>query len=144
MRRALGWLVVVSIAAACGGNKGATDTVTPQAAPAARRGARHQANLVTADEIHAQGGTNLREILQGLRPAWFRVLPTRVTGSGVSADPVTLYLDGRRVGTAANLGDIPVVSVQMVRFYSASEAQGRFGMDNLAGAIEVTTAPPAR
>jgi len=137
MRRQVLWLTIILGAAACGGK---TDTGAGDTAPAAAaRPGRRATNLVTADEIKAQGGTNLYEILRALRPTWFRTAPTRMTGGGVTADPVSLYLDGRRIGTASGLRDIPLVSVVTVRFYSASEAQGRFGMDNLQGAIEVIT-----
>jgi hypothetical protein len=137
MRRYVLFVTMVLGMAGCGGKTGtaAGDTTpTPEA-----RTARRQANVVTADEIKAQGATNLSDALRALRPTWFRVTPTRMTGGGVVADPISLFVDGRRVGTAANLNDIPINSVVAVRFYSASEAQGRFGMDNLSGAIEVTT-----
>lgn len=139
MRRYAWFVTLVLAAAACGGRSSAAgENSVP--APAARAAtARRQANLVTADEIKSQGGNNLREVLQALRPSWFRTRPTRVTGSGVTSDPISLFVDGRRVGTVANLGEIPIGSVVTVRFYSASEAQGRFGMDNLSGAIEVAT-----
>ena len=138
MRKAAFGVIVALGLVACGGKKGsAAGDTTP--APALRAPARRQTNLVTADEIQAQGGSDLGSILRALRPAWFRLKPTRVTGSGIQADPISLYMDGRRIGTASNLGDIPIANVLTVRFYSASEAQGRFGMDNLQGAIEITT-----
>jgi hypothetical protein len=141
MRRNVLAVTLFVTLAGCGGKTGtAAGDVTPTPnTSAATRGARRQANVVTADEIKAQGGTNLRDVLQALRPAWFRVTPTRMTGGGVVADPISLFVDGRRVGTASNLNEGPLASVVAVRFYSASEAQGRFGMDNLSGAIEVTT-----
>jgi hypothetical protein len=54
-------------------------------------------------------------------------------------DAVAVYVDGRRVGTPVNLSEIPVSSVVQVRYYTASEAQGRFGLGNLQGAIDVIT-----
>jgi hypothetical protein len=118
---------------ACGG-KQAADGGAPAPAPA-----RRQQNLVTADEISAYGGTNLYNIIRALRPTWFRIQPTHITGTTVAGDPVTLYVDGRRIGTASQLVDVPLNVVASVKFYSPSEAQGRFGLGNLSGAIEVTT-----
>lgn len=135
MRRLM--LVVMACgAAACGGKTpagSAADNARPT--PALRR----DNNVVMGDEILRHGGHNLHEVLRALRPAWFRSAPTRMTTGAVYADAVSVYIDGRRIGTPANLSEIPVSQVIQVRFYSASEAQGRFGLDNLQGAIDVIT-----
>lgn len=123
--------VALAVVAACGGKQTESG--------ASPRPARRQANLVTADEISAHGGTNLYNIMRALRPEWFRIQPTHLSGRTVTGDPVSLYLDGRRLGTASLLIDIPPNVVTVVKFYSPSEAQGRFGLGNLSGAIEVTT-----
>jgi hypothetical protein len=133
MRR-LAFVLMLALAAACGGGASSQGTAA-DARPAPRR----SANVVMADEIVKHGGHNLYDILRALRPAWFNTSPTRMTGRGVYVDAVAVYVDGFRVGTPANLGDIPVSSVLQVRYYSASEAQGRFGLGNLQGAIEVIT-----
>ena len=124
-------------AAACGGGTAASGGAAREGHPAHKR----SANIVTADEILQHGGNNLRDILRALRPAWFRTSPTRMRSGAVYVDPIAVYIDGRRIGTVANLNEIPVTSVGQVRFYTASEAQGRFGLDNLQGAIEVVTSP---
>jgi hypothetical protein len=125
MTRRLALLLAV---AACGGGGAA-----PGGAP--RPAVRRDANLVTADELagRAGAGDNLYEALRSLRPAWFRVTPTRMG----STSSVVVYLDGRRLGSAEELRDIPTSAAREVRYYSPSEAQGRFGLGHLAGAIEV-------
>jgi len=61
--------------------------------------------------------------------------------SNRDAEGPVVYLDGRRFGTVRSLGLIRVPSVLSVRFYSPSEAHGRFGPGHLQGAIDVTSAP---
>jgi len=132
MRRHVFLITIALGVVACGGKSAPAGETTP-AAP------RRLTNVVTADEIAAHGGTNLYDVLRALRPAWFRIQPTHMSGGTVSGDPVSLYVDGRRMGTASLLIDIPLNVVSVVKFYSPSEAQGRFGLNNLSGAIEVTT-----
>ena len=124
-------VLTVSWLAACGPNTGGSGS--GQAAP------RPSSNLVTAEEIQRHGSQNLEEILKILRPTWFRVQPTRVTGGAAIIDPIVVYVDGHRMGGVGHLRDVPVSVVIQVRYYSASEAQGRFGLDNLQGAIDVVT-----
>lgn len=135
MRRWMFALTVVLGAAACGGARAGSTAAAEGGRPAPRRAS----NLVTGDEITKHGGSDLHEILRALRPGWFRMSPTRMSAGVVYVDAVSVYADGRRLGTPANLSEIPVSSVLHVRFYSASEAQGRFGLDNLQGAIDVIT-----
>lgn len=119
---------------ACGSSRSATSSSSEVPSRATRA-----TNVVTAEEIRAHGSPDLQDVLRSLRPNWFRTRPTRMSAGGMSSAPIMLYVDGQRTGTVANLSDIPVSNVASVRFYSPSEAQGRFGMDNLSGAIEITT-----
>jgi hypothetical protein len=96
-------------------------------------------NIVTAEEVQRHGGSSLLDILRSIRPLWFRQKPTTMSVSGIYADAVIIYIDGQRVGGLAYLNEIPVGNVVQVRYYSPSEAQGRFGLDNLQGAVDVTT-----
>ena len=135
MRR-LGFAVITALAAAaCGGGSAPAAGTADASRPAPRR----INNLVMGDEILKQGGHDLHEVLRALRPAWFRTDPTRMSRGAVYADAVSVYVDGRRMGTPANLSEIPMNAVIQVRFYTASEAQGRFGLGNLQGAIDVIT-----
>lgn len=128
--RPLFCLLAIAGVAACGSST-AGSARSGQAAP------QRSNNVVTAEEIHRNGGHDLQEILRMLRPAWFRSQPTRMTSGAVYADPIIVYVDGRRLGGVSQLRDIPVSAVISVRYYTASEAQGRFGLDHLQGAIDV-------
>lgn len=133
MRGRLVALTIALAAMACGGNAASTNASQPR--PVSGR----SGNVVTAEEIQRHGSGNLLDVLRTLRPIWFRQAPTAMSGNVVYVDAITVYIDGRRLGGPSALRDIPVGSVMQVRFYSASEAQGRFGLDNLQGAIEVST-----
>ena len=124
-------LTVVSLAA-CGGG-----TATSASPGAGQPAPQRSSNVVTADEIQRTGGHDLQEVLKRLRPAWFKMAPTRIQGGGI--DPIVVYIDGRHVGGLGDLRDLPLSGVLSVRYYSASEAQGRYGPGHLQGAIEVQT-----
>ena len=134
MQRALFVVTIAGALAACGGS-GASSADASRPRPTASR----SMNVVTAEEIQRQGGSSLLDVLRNLRPLWFRENPTTIRGRAIYADAVIVYIDGQRVGGLVSLNEIPVRSVIQVRYYSASEAQGRFGLDNLQGAIDVTT-----
>ena len=134
MMRVLCVVTIAGTLAACGGsNASSTDAVRPR--PTATR----SMNVVTAEEVQRHGGSSLLDILRSIRPLWFRQKPTTMTQGGIYADAVIVYIDGQRVGGLVYLNEIPVSNVIQVRYYTASEAQGRFGLDNLQGAIDVTT-----
>ncbi len=129
------WCVLtVVVVAACGGGTG-----TPASPGSGQAAPQRASNVVTADELLRHSSLDLAEALKRLRPAWFHSSPTRVTGGAVYVDPIIVYIDGRRMGGLGHLRDIPITGVLSVRYYSASEAQGRFGLDNLQGAIDVAT-----
>ena len=62
----------------------------------------------------------------------------RQQGSG---SPV-VYLDNTREGDVSTLRNISLDGVLEIRFFGATQAQMRWGMDHPAGAILVVTALP--
>lgn len=117
--------MVAILVAACGAARSAGDP---------RQGSSQSRTIVLGDELERFTGSNLRDALRALRPQWFHT-------SQANEGPV-VYLDGRRFGGVGSLALILVPTVVSVRFYSASEAHGRFGPGHLYGAIDVTTGPP--
>jgi hypothetical protein len=95
-------------------------------------------NVVLADELRRYGAANLLDALRSMRPLWFR--SSAATFNQRGSGPL-VYLDGRRFGTTGSLGAISIPSVVSVRYYSPSEAHGRFGPGHLQGAIDVTSGP---
>lgn len=97
--------------------------------------------MLGREEIVQSGAGNIYDVIRMRRPRWLQPAqrgPTSLTGG---AAQVVVYLDGQRFGGPELLPRLTVASVQWVEFLSASEAQVRFGHDNLGGVIHVHTRP---
>jgi hypothetical protein len=119
-------LILAASAVGCGSAGGARQTSAP----------RSSANVLVATDLEKDASTNLYDAIQRLRPEWFRRALVR-TSTG--APGISVYLDNQRAGTLDVLRQFQPNSVASVRYYSASEAQSRFGIDNLNGAIQIVT-----
>ncbi len=125
---ALGGLVLV---AACGG------------ASRGSRGPGESAPLRSSDAVTLEDlakvatSSTLYEALHVLRPNWFLRNPSTVRPE--KEGDIVVYLDQSRLGGLESLRTIQVAGVTVVRHYSASEAEARFGLGHLHGAIQVVT-----
>lgn len=100
--------------------------------------ARRDANVITAEEIATITAQTLYDAVRNLRPQWMmRSRPTAMLQQ--NQGELIVYLDRTRFGNMESLRQINPGSVQAVRYYSPSAAEGRFGPGHLLGAIEVTT-----
>jgi hypothetical protein len=81
--------------------------------------------------------SSLFEPLHVLRPTWFLRNPS--TPRPAKEGDIVVYLDQSRLGGPESLRTIQVGAVTVVRHYSASEAEARFGLGHLHGAIQVVT-----
>jgi hypothetical protein len=114
-------------------------------------GPKPSATLITADEIAKVNALNGYEVVQKLRPAMLsqrqiasanghgglaRDAPP-IKGTDVAAGQVVVYMDGTRLGDVEQLRGITAASIATLRYYSASEAQVKWGSNHPAGAIEV-------
>lgn len=125
---ALGALVLL---AACGG---ASPGSRWPGEPAPVRGSE----VVTQQELgKVSASPTLYEALHALRPTWFLRSPTTLRPE--REGDVVVYLDQSRLGGPEALRTIRVDAVTLVRHYSASEAEARFGLGSLNGAIQVVT-----
>lgn len=98
---------------------------------------RPQDNVVTADQIMASGATTAYEALQRLRPVWLGSRgPSSLTNPAPSVADV--YINGVEVGDVSYLQNVHVEDVLRMRFYPATEAGARYGMNHPGGVIEVT------
>jgi hypothetical protein len=95
--------------------------------------------VLTAEEMRAANvdvGTAY-DAISRLRPNW-------LTRGTTSFDPPTterpiVFVEGRRYGELDSLHSLDARLIAELRFYSAAEAGGRFGMQGgLSGVIEVT------
>ena len=95
-------------------------------------------DVLTADEIARANVLNAYEAVQKLRPAMFR--PRQVASvNGQSKGELLVYVDNNRYGTAEALRQITVESIAFLRYYTAAEAQTKWGSGHPGGVIEVTT-----
>jgi hypothetical protein len=99
---------------------------------------KSSANEITAEEITRANVLNAYEAVQKLRPAMLR--PRQVSSvNGQSKGELLVYVDNNRFGNAETLRQINVASIALLRYYSASEAQMKWGSGHPGGVIEVVT-----
>ena len=120
--------MVALSAAACSSSGSAAASGTPRAAP----------NLITAEEISKSSVQNALEAVQKLRPAMLR-RPNVASANAQSKGELVVYVDNTRYGPVENLRQIPASSISALRYYSASEAQMKWGSNHPGGVIEVLT-----
>jgi hypothetical protein len=95
-------------------------------------------NLLTKEDIAGAHVSNAYEAVSALRPAFLRFRgQTTIAGSDTGYPRV--YLDGQPYGDLASLRNLDVGNIRSIRFYNGSEASSKFGLNNVSGAIEVTT-----
>jgi multidrug efflux pump subunit AcrA (membrane-fusion protein) len=141
LRNACVVAVVVLTAAACSSPKSSVSG-----------GAKPGPNLITADEIARANVQNAYEAVQKLRPAMLRQRQIAsadgqggvrngrsASGTAVAAGEVLVYMDNTRLGDVEQLRQISVASISAVRYFSASEAQTKWGSGHAGGVIEVLT-----
>jgi hypothetical protein len=114
-------------------------------------GPKPSATFITADEIARVNVQNGYEAVQKLRPALLRQRQVAsangqgglgkdappITGTNVSAGQLVVYVDGTRLGDIDQLRQISASSIATIRYYSASEAQLKWGSGHPGGVIEV-------
>jgi len=83
-------------------------------------------------------GLSAYEVVQQYRSHWLR---KRGASSINNPVPIKVYLDGTgsAYGSVESLRQIRAVNVASISYFDASEAQFRFGLGNIAGAILVET-----
>ncbi|MEO6446449.1 MAG: hypothetical protein ABIZ91_08880 [Gemmatimonadaceae bacterium] len=105
---------------------------------AAGRGSR--TDVIDRSEIARSNAQNAYDVIRTLRPVFLssRGPSTLLRTSSTTNAPV-VYLDDNRYGDVASLRNIPVDHVFEIRYFSATQAQTRWGMDHPAGAIQIIT-----
>ncbi len=115
------------LAWACSASSGQPGRTTP----------RVDENVITAEELATANAANLFDAIRQLRPRWMeRGAPQALRGSAYQGE-LMVYVDRVREGGTEALRSIPLTLVESVRYLSASQAQGEFGLDNTFGAIQV-------
>lgn len=128
----------VVVLAGCAGHHGASASAdSTGAAPAAPRGPRADRSTITEDELRQFGQpfNNLLDYINSRHNDWLRNPIGNATFAGYN---IQIYYDGTRFGTDPTaLRQIPIRNVALAKRLSPSEAEGRYGTNNNAGAIEV-------
>jgi hypothetical protein len=118
----------------------AVATAFGASACAFHRGA--QANLtstITEAEIDSVHALSAYDAVKKLRPQFL------VSRGRMSIDPKeppalpNVYVDNQYYGDITELRNISAATIELIKFYSASEAQYAFGRGNMAGAINILT-----
>ena len=103
---------------------------------AGRTSGRRDARVLSAEEIKASSASNLYDVIRSYRPEW--LIKRGQTSINLEGD-IVVYVDNVALGGPESLKSIDVQSVQSARFLNASEAQMRYGVGHMHGAIVVTT-----
>ena len=92
--------------------------------------------VITRDEMLRGNFTSLYDAVAALRSNW---LQARGPDSFTNPSIVWVYVDGARVGDVSVLKEMQPRLVNSVRFYDGPSATTRWGVDNGAGVIHVST-----
>jgi len=92
--------------------------------------------VITRDQMLDGSYVTVYDAVAALRSNWLR---PRGPDSFVLPSIVWVYIDGSRAGDVSVLRNIQPKLVNAVRFYDGPTATGRWGVDNGAGVIHVST-----
>ena len=92
--------------------------------------------VITRDQMLDGAYVTVYDAVAALRSNWLR---PRGPDSFVLPSIVWVYIDGSRAGDVSVLRNIQPKLVNAVRFYDGPTATGRWGVDNGAGVIHVST-----
>lgn len=93
-------------------------------------------NVISQAELEKATQTNLLDLVKVLRPNW---LEYRGNTSFTRPPEIAVYLNGTRIGGTDDLASLSPADVVELRHYNATQAQYRFGVGNVNGAIDVIT-----
>ena len=115
-------VAVVALALGC--------TSTPRA------GRRLDRSVITREQMLKGDFVTVYDAVAAMRSSWLRA---RGPDSFVLPSSVWVYIDGARAGGIEVLHNIQPTLINTVRFYDGPTATGRWGVDNGAGVIHVST-----
>ncbi|HEY2804578.1 MAG TPA: hypothetical protein VGI92_01845 [Gemmatimonadales bacterium] len=121
-------IVTLALGAGCAGHH-------PGSGPTPGAPQRNRISIIEIQEAMAQGTGNVYDLIQRVHPEWLRSL-NNVNGFPVQPN---VYMDIHLMGTLTVLSQMNLSGLTGIRYLSPSEAQGELGLDNLGGAIVLTT-----
>ena len=105
-------------------------------ASASTGGTSRDQSVMTREEIVDANQLNALELVRVHRPHWLRI---RGSTSFTREPTILVYIDGVRAGDTEMLAEIATINIQELRYYNARQAQYRYGVGHVQGAIEVVT-----
>ena len=102
-------------------------------------GAPASGTIITEAEIDSAHVSTAYDVIQKLRPNFL------ISRGKLSLDPAAapslprVYVDDQFYGDASTLRGILAGTIESIRYYSAGDAQYKYGHDNAAGVIAITT-----
>lgn len=135
---------VVSAVAACASAAGSASSSDATAGTSqSPTPGRRDRTLITKSELRELPTSNLYDVVQRLHPDWLLKRTSATLGTATGRTPasdidVQVFIGSQRAGTVDILKQLPVDGIESLKYYSASEAQGRFGNGNMNGAIQIT------
>jgi len=128
-------------ACASGGSKapaGAPSTTAAASTSTAPK--RGSANLITQSEIDATHLETIYDVIERVRPNWYRTRGGRSEiSAGAASSVIKVYLNGSPHGDISSLRSVQAASVKQVELLNAADATTRFGTNHDSGAILVTS-----
>lgn len=125
-RRALPWLLVVAVSAAC----------VPASTVRTEVGSQY---LITRNELAARPAASVFDIISATRPAWLQPVLGSTAAGGAGSATAEVYMDGRPVGPLEVLRTVSADEAEKVCFFRPTHAQSRFGTRVRTAVIEVFT-----
>ena len=124
--RRFGWLLALALIAVGAGCRTASSGETR----------RVDRSVITREQMVKGAYVTVFDAVAALHSNWLR---PRGPDSFVLPSVVWVYIDGTRAGGVEVLHNIQPKLVNAVRFYDGPTATGRWGVDNGAGVIHVST-----
>lgn len=94
--------------------------------------------IVVPELTFPVGGMSTYELISQYKSNW---LQKRGQKSIKSPSPIQVYVDNTSTpyGTVSSLRQIPAENVETIQYFTGQEAQSRFGLGNVSGALLVKT-----
>ncbi len=94
-------------------------------------------NLITHEDLVSTHYHDTYDAVEALHSNWLITRPN----SFRAQSEVLVYMDNIRLGGVAEMQNIPLTSVEYVRYFDPSEATTRWGIGHTQGVIYVSTHP---
>jgi hypothetical protein len=105
-------------------------------APASTARPGQSANVITKEELLETHAANVYDAITRLRPNFLH-FRGQTTLRGADTGYPKVYQDRILLGDINSLKSMNPTGIREIRYYNGPEASGRFGLDNVSGAIEV-------